>query len=141
MPHVGRPCPFNWEGQDITGDDVFAGLALHIVGQQNSIPAALTINRRLGELGRKPAAQGLPRLPVHVHVSGRLRKTGRAGVDSLVRTLVPRRCPPPCPHLCRHDLDAARTRSGFVEVARRGRRRTCAHLDGDGGELSRFSQD
>ena len=55
---VGRPDPFAWAGEGVVGDDLFAGLALHIVGQQISIPAALTIFGRLGDAacGRPPSA-------------------------------------------------------------------------------------
>ena len=50
MTRVGRPDPFAWDGSDRAGVDLFAGLALHIVGQQISIPAALTIFGRLGDV-------------------------------------------------------------------------------------------
>jgi DNA-3-methyladenine glycosylase II len=61
---VGRPDPFAWDGGDVVGDDLFAGLALHIVGQQISIPAALTIFGRLGDAagGRPPSARAVAAL-------------------------------------------------------------------------------
>ena len=70
---VGRPDPFAWDGGAVVGDDLFAGLALHIVGQQISIPAALTIFGRLGDLAgsRPPSADAVARLDV-----GQLRGVG-----------------------------------------------------------------
>ena len=70
---VGRPDPFAWDGGDVAGDDLFAGLALHIVGQQISIPAALTIFGRLGDVAgsRPPSAGGVARLD-----AGQLRGVG-----------------------------------------------------------------
>jgi DNA-3-methyladenine glycosylase II len=58
---VGKPDPFAWDGSDIAGADLFAGLALHIVGQQISIPAALTIFGRLGDAAgtRPPSPVGV----------------------------------------------------------------------------------
>jgi DNA-3-methyladenine glycosylase II len=44
---VGRPDPFAWNGQSVVGDDLFAGLTLHLVGQQISTAAAFTIYGRL----------------------------------------------------------------------------------------------
>ena len=44
---AGRPDPFQWTGQDRTGDDLFAGLALHLVGQQISVAAALAVYDRI----------------------------------------------------------------------------------------------
>lgn len=46
----GRPDPFDWAVlQDVAGDDPFVGLTLHIVSQQISTAAAVTIFRRVGE--------------------------------------------------------------------------------------------
>ena len=61
---VGRPDPFRWDGADIAGDDLVAGLVLHIVGQQISVPAALTIFGRLGDAAgsRPPTADGIAAL-------------------------------------------------------------------------------
>jgi DNA-3-methyladenine glycosylase II len=61
---LGRPDPFDWDGADVVGDDLFAGLALHIVGQQISIPAALTIFGRLGDATgeRPPSARAVTAL-------------------------------------------------------------------------------
>jgi DNA-3-methyladenine glycosylase II len=61
---VGRPDPFRWDGGEIAGDDLVAGLALHIVGQQISTPAALTIFGRLGDAAgtRPPTAEGIAAL-------------------------------------------------------------------------------
>jgi len=61
---VGRPDPFSWDGGDQAGTDLFAGLALHIVGQQISVPAALTIFGRLGDAAgaRPPTAAGVAAL-------------------------------------------------------------------------------
>ena len=58
---VGCPDPFRWDGGEIAGDDLVAGLALHIVGQQISVPAALTIFGRLGDAAgvRPPTAEGI----------------------------------------------------------------------------------
>ena len=56
----GRPDPFSWGVlEDAAGSDPFAELALHIVSQQISTSAALTIFRRIGEstgAGIEPAA-------------------------------------------------------------------------------------
>jgi len=70
---AGRPDPFAWDGSDLASGDLFAGLALHIVGQQISIPAALTIFGRLGDAAgaRPPTAQGLAALDLD-----RLRSVG-----------------------------------------------------------------
>ncbi len=64
MTRVGRPDPFSWDGSDRAGVDLFAGLALHIVGQQISIPAALTIFGRLADAAgaHPPSATGVARL-------------------------------------------------------------------------------
>jgi DNA-3-methyladenine glycosylase II len=43
----GTPDPTDWAGSDEAGSDPLAGLLLHIIGQQISIPAALTIFGRL----------------------------------------------------------------------------------------------
>jgi len=61
ITRVGRPDPFAWDGSDIAGVDLFAGLALHIVGQQISIPAALTVFGRLGDASgtRPPSPDGV----------------------------------------------------------------------------------
>jgi len=61
MTRVGRPDPFAWDGSDRAGVDLFAGLALHIVGQQISIPAALTLFGRLGDAAgaHPPSATGV----------------------------------------------------------------------------------
>ena len=58
ITRVGRPDPFAWDGSQLAGVDLFAGLALHIVGQQISIPAAQTIFGRLGDAAgaRPPSA-------------------------------------------------------------------------------------
>jgi DNA-3-methyladenine glycosylase II len=64
ITRVGRPDPFAWDGAELAGTDLFAGLALHIVGQQISIPAALTIFGRLGDASgaRPPSAVGVAAL-------------------------------------------------------------------------------
>jgi DNA-3-methyladenine glycosylase II len=76
---VGRPDPFSWDGADVAGDDLFAGLALHIVGQQISIPAALTIFGRLGDAAgtRPPTAGAVAELDL-----GRLRAVGLSGAKA-----------------------------------------------------------
>jgi DNA-3-methyladenine glycosylase II len=53
--HTGRPDPFAWAGHDRTGDGLFAGLALHLIGQQITIKAALTIyDRPAAAAGARP---------------------------------------------------------------------------------------
>ena len=47
VDRVGRPDPFDWPGAQPCADDLFAGLVMHIVGQQISIPAALAVFGRL----------------------------------------------------------------------------------------------
>jgi len=61
---VGRPDPFAWDGSHLAGNEPFPGLALHIVGHQISIPAALTIFGRLGDVAgaRPPSARTVARL-------------------------------------------------------------------------------
>jgi DNA-3-methyladenine glycosylase II len=70
---VGHPDPFTWDGQLIAGDDLFAGLTLHLVGQQISTAAAFTIYRRL-----TTAAEASPLTPEAVAglEVGQLRAAG-----------------------------------------------------------------
>jgi len=58
IQRVGQPDPTAWAGADQTGDDLFAGLTLHIIGQQISIAAALTIFGRLSVATGKPPTAG-----------------------------------------------------------------------------------
>lgn len=76
---VGRPDPVRWDGGAVAGDDLFAGLALHIVGQQISIPAALTIFGRLGDASgaSSPSAGALAALDL-----GQLRAAGLSAAKS-----------------------------------------------------------
>ncbi|MGH8925294.1 MAG: DNA-3-methyladenine glycosylase family protein [Acidimicrobiia bacterium] len=51
---------YTWVGEEVAGDDLLAGLTLHIVGQQISVAAALSIFRRLRMgLGGEITASGL----------------------------------------------------------------------------------
>jgi len=61
----GTPDPTKWAGSQEAGSDRFAGLLLHIIGQQISIPAALTI------FGRLQAAAGTE--PLRSDAVARLR--------------------------------------------------------------------
>ena len=79
MARVGKPDPFAWDGSDFAGADLFSGLALHIVGQQISIPAALTIFGRLGDAtgARPPSAAGIAELD-----QAQLRGVGLSGAKA-----------------------------------------------------------
>ncbi len=52
VEHVGRPDPFDWAAREFPSSTNFEAMALHIVGQQISVAAALTI------FGRVAAAAG-----------------------------------------------------------------------------------
>ncbi len=79
VARVGRPDPFAWDGSDLAGADLFSGLALHIVGQQISIPAALTVFGRLGDVSgtRPPSASGVAALD-----EPQLRAVGLSGAKA-----------------------------------------------------------
>ena len=79
ITRVGRPDPFAWDGSELAGVDLFAGLVLHIVGQQISIPAALTIFGRLGDAAgaRPPSAAGVAGLD-HTQLRGVGLSTAKA---------------------------------------------------------------
>ena len=79
ITRVGRPDPFAWDGSELAGADLFAGLVLHIVGQQISIPAALTIFGRLGDAAgaRPPSAAGVAGLD-HTQLRGVGLSTAKA---------------------------------------------------------------
>jgi DNA-3-methyladenine glycosylase II len=70
---VGHPDPFAWDGQHVAGDDLFAGLTLHLVGQQISTATAFAIYRRL-----TTAAEASPLTPEAVAGlgAGQLRAAG-----------------------------------------------------------------
>jgi len=98
IDRVGRPDPFSWGVlEDAAGSDPFAELALHIVSQQISTAAALTIFRRLADA----TGAGITPTAVMATAPEVLRAAGLSGAKA--RAL--------------HDL-AARVLDGRVDFAR-----------------------
>jgi DNA-3-methyladenine glycosylase II len=86
----GRPDPFSWGVlEDAAGSDPFAELALHIVSQQISTAAALTIFRRIADAtgaGMAPAAV-LDAAPEALRAAGLSGAKARALRDLAERVL------------------------------------------------------
>jgi DNA-3-methyladenine glycosylase II len=74
---LGHPDPFAWTGQERTQVDPFEALVLHVVGQQISIKAALTIYDRL----RATAGAVTPKA-ILAAGPGQLRATGLSAAKS-----------------------------------------------------------
>ena len=86
---AGRPDPFDWDGGAATGGDLFAGLALHLVGQQISTAAAFTIYRRIADAsGARPlSAPAVARIGADRLRAAGLSQAKARALDELARAV------------------------------------------------------
>ncbi|MER5916995.1 hypothetical protein ABT124_43270 [Streptomyces sp. NPDC001982] len=86
---VGRPDPFTWAEREYPSSTNFEVMALHIVGQQISTAAAMTIYRRLSDAaGGAVSPEGLLALPWakagYVHDLARRQAEGVIDLEGMV---------------------------------------------------------